>query len=238
MYILSIMMGIAIIWYICSSVITAIFVVVMKKAEKQNVNKEKETSADSQSKYTNIKKKFIHGCGNFIGGWLRYRLIRLGRFPWHLYRKFILRNLYQMDIAPNVVIYGGFEFRSPWNISIGKGTIIGDDAKLDGRNGIIIGQNVNFSTGVWVWTEQHDVNDSGFDTKGGMVQIDDYAWISSRCTVLPNVHISTAAVAAAGAVITKDCVSYGIYGGIPAHQIGERNHDLKYQFTGSHLYFY
>lgn len=44
----------------------------------------------------------------------------------------------------------------PNNIIIGRGSIIGDQAVLDARNGIELGENVNFSTGVWIWTEQHD----------------------------------------------------------------------------------
>ena len=72
---------------------------------------------------------------------------------------------------------------------------------------------MNFSTGVNVWTEQHDPNDELFScTKGGKVQIDNHAWISTRVIILPRVHVYAGAVVAAGAVVVKDCDAYGIYG--------------------------
>ncbi len=171
---------------------------------------------------------------------MRLRLIRLGQVPCHWYRDFILRHVYLMKIGRNAIIYGGFEIRSPWNIQIGDGAIIGDNSILDGRNGIIIGRNVNFSTGVNIWTEQHDLNDPMFECndKGGTVQIDDRAWVSTRATVLPRVHIKTGAVAAAGSIVTKDCEEYCIYGGVPAKKIGERNRDLQYEFSGDYIPFY
>lgn len=122
-----------------------------------------------------------------------------------------------MNIATRAVVYDGFEIRAPCNISIGEGTIIGDESKLDGRNGLIIGKNVNFSFGVWIWTGQHDMNNPYFRTNnsGGAVQIEDRAWISCRTIILPGVRIGRGAVIAAGAVITKDCEPFCIYGGIP-----------------------
>ena len=152
----------------------------------------------------------------------------------------MLRHVYLMKIAKTAVLYGGFEIRAPWNIEIGDGTVIGDESKLDGRNGLVIGKNANFSTGVWIWTEQHDLNDPFFysNNKGGTVVIGDRAWISSRTTILPRVSIGEGCVIAAGAVITKDCEAFGIYGGIPGKKIGERSHDLRYEFDGSHESFW
>lgn len=177
---------------------------------------------------------------HLYGGWLRYKLYRLSKVPCHVYRNFMLRHIYLMNIATRAVVYGGFEIRAPWNISIGEGTIIGDESKLDGRNGLIIGKNVNFSSGVWIWTEQHDMNDPYFRTNnsGGAVQIEDRAWISCRTIILPGVRIGRGAVIAAGAVVTKDCEPFCIYGGIPAKKIGERSKDLRYVFDGSHEAFF
>ena len=151
-----------------------------------------------------------------------------------------MRYVYHLQIASYAVIYGGFEIRSPWNISIGDGSVIGDECKLEGRNGIVIGKNVQFSSGVWDRTEQHDMNDPLFSNNdiGGKVVIQDRAWVSSRVTVLPKVQIGEGAVIAAGAIVTKDCENYGVYGGIPAKKIGNRSEDLRYQFSGKHQPFY
>ena len=63
-------------------------------------------------------------------------------------------------------------------------------------------------------------------------------WISSRVTVLPKTKIYEGAVVAAGAVVTKNCEAYTIYGGIPAKKIGERSKKLFYEFTGRHEVFW
>lgn len=175
-----------------------------------------------------------------INGWLRYSLMFTGRIPSHLMRNFIYRHVYHLTLGKKAIIYGGSEIRAPYNIAIGEGTIIGDDSKLDGRNGIIIGKNVNFSTGVWIWTDQHNTQCPHFScvNQGGPVIVDDRAWISCRTVLLPGVHIGEGAVIAAGAVVTDDVEPFSIYGGIPAKKIGERNKDLVYEFSGKPLPFY
>jgi maltose O-acetyltransferase len=119
-------------------------------------------------------------------------------------------------------------FYTPRNLRIGNNTIIGNDAMLDAREGIEIGDNVQLSMGVWIWTKEHDLQDPMFAGKGGPVRIEDYAWISCRVTILPGVTIGKGAVVAAGAVVTKNVEPYTIVGGIPAKKIGERTKNLKY----------
>lgn len=176
---------------------------------------------------------------SYIDGFIGFKLQLLGKVPSQSIRILLLRYVYQMNIEKNVVIYGGFEIRAPWNITIGRGSVIGNQAKLDGRNGIIIGKNVNISTGVWIWTEQHDYDDAYFrcNNKGGKVLIGDRSWLSCRTVILPNVVIGEAAVIAAGAIVTKSCQEYGVYGGCPAKKIANRNVNLLYEFKGDHLKF-
>ena len=83
--------------------------------------------------------------------------------------------------------------------------------------------------GVWIWTMEHDPQDSYYGVKGGAVTIEDYAWISCRVVILPGVTIGKGAVVAAGAVVTKDVAPYTIVGGVPAKKIGTRTKDLRYQ---------
>lgn len=164
----------------------------------------------------------------------------VGYMPSHIIRHFFYRVVFRMTIAKKVVIHYGLEARNPWNIFIGKGTIIGDKAILDARYGIEIGENVNLSTGVHMWTLEHDVNSPTFssDGTGGGIVIGDRAWISSRTTILPGNSISKGSVVASGAVVTKSIQRpYEIWGGIPAKKIGERNPDLIYEFNGNHRWF-
>ena len=62
---------------------------------------------------------------------------------------------------------------------------------MDGRNGIVMEDDVCLAQNVMIFTEQHDLNDEFFrcNDKGGMVNIKDHAWISSRSTILPRVTV-------------------------------------------------
>ena len=176
---------------------------------------------------------------NWTESYVRFFLLIVMYVPSHTIRKFLLRYLFGMRIGKKVTIYYGTEFRYPWKIEIGDGTIIGDKCILDGRYGIIIGKDVNFSTGVWIWTAQHAVDSTSFSTNSacGKVIIGDRAWVSCRAVVLPDISIEEGAVVAAGAVVTKNCDPFSIYGGVPAKKIGDRNRKLTYHFTGEHLHF-
>ena len=165
---------------------------------------------------------------SYYGGlqFLFFRLI--GFIPSHNLRKIFYR-LVGMKIGDRSYIYAGAEIRNPKQIIIGDDTVIGHGAVLDGRRGLRIGNNVNFSSGVWVWTLQHDPQSATFSSVGAEVVIEDYAWISARATILPGVHVARGCVVAAGAIVTKDTTPNSIFGGIPAKKIGDRNPNLTYE---------
>ena len=162
-----------------------------------------------------------------LHGFKWYTLGMIGKLPSHLVRNFLYKSL-GLKLGLRAVIYGGAEIRRPEWIKIGKGSIIGNGAILDGRMGIYIGENVNMSSGVWIWTVQHDYKDPFFKDVGGKVEIGNNAWISCRVTILPGVKIGEGAVVAAGAVVTKDVEAFTVVGGVPAKKIGERPSDIQY----------
>jgi len=137
-------------------------------------------------------------------------------------RNLILRGLYGLNLHKGAVLMGRFELRRPRRIHIGRGTVVGDRCELDGREGLNIGQNVNISSEVKIYTLQHDYRLPGFPNIGGPVTVEDYAWLSTRCTILPGVTVGRGAVVAAGAVVTKDVAPLTVVGGIPATVIAQR----------------
>lgn len=158
--------------------------------------------------------------------WLGLKCV--GHIPSHTLRKFLYR-LAGMQLGQRSYIYSGAEIRNPKGIRIGNDVIVGHNAILDGRCGLTIEDNVNLSTGVWIWTMQHDHNCPDFSAVGGPVVVETNAWLSARTIVLPNLRIGQGCVVAAGAVVTKSTDEYHLYGGIPAKVIGVRNRDLKYR---------
>ncbi len=178
------------------------------------------------------KQSFVTLLKNYLYGLSRYMSIVIGKIPSHHLRKILVKYVLCLDIHSKAVLYGGFELRSPWNIKIGQ-SVIGVGALLDGRNGIVIEDDVCFAQAVSVYTLQHDVNDDHFGTtnKGGAVWIKHHAWVSSKTTILPQCVVEEGAVVASGATLTKSAEAYGIYGGIPAKKIGERKAPMTYHLN-------
>lgn len=133
-----------------------------------------------------------------------------------------------LKLGKGSLLYMGTEIRDPHQITIGSGTTIGHNCILDGRGGLQIGNNVNFSSEVMVWTMQHDHRSPTFGCMSAPVVIEDYAWVSCRAILLPGVTIGKGAVVAAGAVVTKSVEPYTIVAGIPAKEISKRTQDLNY----------
>jgi len=154
-------------------------------------------------------------------------ILSAGHIPSHLVRSSVYR-IFGMKIGNNSYIYGKAEIRSPHLVTIGKNTMIGHDVILDGRGGLDIGNHVNMSSGVWIWTAEHDPCDADFRTKTERVVIEDYSWLSCRSVILPGVKIGYGSVVCAGAVVTKNTEPYSIVAGVPAKKIGERMKELNY----------
>lgn len=155
-------------------------------------------------------------------------------------RMFFYKRIFRISLGNNVVIYSKCEIRSPTNLFIGDGSIIGDNAILDARAGLTIHKNVCLASNVSVWTLQHDYRDPFFKCNKehfGPVVIEDRAWIGPNTILLHDVKIGKGAVVAAGSVVTKDVPPYAVVGGIPAKIIAERPQDLVYEFQGHHRRF-
>lgn len=172
---------------------------------------------------TTQREKLIGACYYILCG-------LIGRLPFHTIRISLLR-LLKANIGKNSGIYRGFEVRRPSKLVVGSGTVIGHNALLDARMGLTIGNNVNLSNEVMIWTLHHDYNDTGFAAIGSPVVIADYVWLCSRAIILPGVTIGKGAVVAAGAVVTKDVLPYTVVGGVPAKKIADRNPNLSYNLA-------
>jgi acetyltransferase-like isoleucine patch superfamily enzyme len=121
------------------------------------------------------------------------------------------------------LVYWRCRYVSPGGIHIGHHTIISNDAFLDGRQGIFIGNNVNIGAEVRIYTMRHDLAGPTFtETTGGPVYINDWVYIANRVTIFDNVTIGEGAVVATGAVVTKDIAPWTVVGGVPARFINER----------------
>lgn len=121
-----------------------------------------------------------------------------------------------VNITPNIVRLANH------NLTIGDHTTI-NNAYLDLRNPIIIGDNCIIGGGNSILTTSHDVDSPGYEVKNYGLEIEDYVWITSNCLILPSCRkIGHGAVIGAGSVVVKDVEPMAIMSGNPAKEIRKR----------------
>lgn len=164
----------------------------------------------------------------YLNGFSLFLLTLTGYVPSHHFRRFIYRVIYRVKLGKKSIIHWQTRFFQPSGVSIGDYCNIGNNAFLDGREGISIGNRVATGSEVMIYTLQHDIESQSFEAVGGPVIIEDYVYIGPRVIILPGVRIGYGAVVGAAAVVTKDVPAYAVVGGVPAKFIRERTHDLNY----------
>lgn len=161
---------------------------------EESVPKQKNAVVAGQS----FKRNMINFIYRWLDSILRFCLLVTSYIPSHHLRNFLYRVVFRVTMGEKVVIYYGAEIRSPWNLYIDEGAVIGDKSTLDARSGIYIGKNVNFSSQVAIWTLQHDVNSPDFSVagEGKPVFIFDRVWVSTRAVVFPGCVLKEGSVIA------------------------------------------
>lgn len=121
----------------------------------------------------------------------------------------------------NIAIFKNVIIKHPSFISLGSNISIHTFCYLDGEGGIDIGDNVSIAHNVSILSFNHTWSDNNVPIKYNPksfdnVIIEDDVWIGCGARIMPGVHIGKRIIIASGAVVTKDCLEPGIYGGIPA----------------------
>ncbi len=152
----------------------------------------------------------------------------ISRIPSHTLRNAWLRRVLGWDLGPNATILMGQYIQmagirhSGKRVAIGTDTVINRGCLLYTTGGLVIGEHVSISSGVWLVTGSHLMNDPEFSDIYRPIAIDDYAWIGSRATILAGVTIGRGAVVMAGAVVSRDVPPYAVVGGVPAQVVSMR----------------
>ena len=105
-------------------------------------------------------------------------------------------------------IHGRIKILQPDKLVIGDYCRIGKGTFLFCYGGLTIGNNVQFSRNITVYTANHnfmsDVLPYNHEYLVGPVTINDNAWIGMNVSILPGVTIGKNAIVGMSAVITKD----------------------------------
>ena len=176
---------------------------------------------DKPLSVSETSRKIINRVHNWILDFELLLLTWVGLVPFHSFRLLVYR-LDGVKIGKGSRIHIGAKFFYTPNIEIGQDSIIGDNAFLDGRDKLTIGNHVDIASQVMILNSEHDINSEDFHANLAPVEIGDYVFIGPRVVILPGVKIGKGAVVGAGAVVTKAVGEFKIVGGVPAEVIGER----------------
>lgn len=128
MKILLIIIVAVLIMYVADLMVCLGYCVLKKRKDKEEwLNRERKETDSYMLLPMSGKKRILLKVKRLLNGWMIYRVKRLGKIPSQKYRIFILKHIFRMDISAKVVIYSWDTIRAPWNISVGEGTIIGND---------------------------------------------------------------------------------------------------------------
>ena len=175
-----------------------------------------------------------------INWWLDFKLFLIHlvslHVPFYSLRKFVFL-LAGVRIGRGATIHMGCKFFEPKGITVGQDSKVGDNAFLDGRAKLTIGDHVDIASSVMIYNSEHDLESADFHAREEAVEIGDYVFIGPRVIILPGVKIGKGAVVAAAAVVTKNVPDFSIVGGVPAQIIGERRFkDPKYKLGRARLF--
>lgn len=162
--------------------------------------------------------------GFLIG--LRHRFLNyfVNKIPFWCIRK-LLYKIFGLRIGKDSRIGLGTFIISPKHIIIGNNTIINEKCYLDGRGGLLIGNNCSISMYAKLITGTHNHNSLHFEYITQQIEIFDNVWIGTDAVILNGSKLGTGSIIGAGCVFKGVALNKEIYVGNPAKKIKEREID-------------
>lgn len=209
-------------------------------SENIKITKEGVVFTNKHGNILTADQAFKKACVRILNWYLDLKLFLLHLVSLHIpfwsIRKIVFI-LAGVKVGENSTIHMGCKFFEPRGILLGEDTKIGNNAFLDGRAPLKIGNHVDLASEVMIYNSEHDLESEGFEAKTESVEIGDYVFIGPRAIVLPGVKVGKGSVVAAGAVVTKNIDDFTVVAGTPAIKIGERKiKNLHYKLGRARLF--
>ena len=148
---------------------------------------------------------------------------------WYI-RRFFLK-LFGMKIGKNSRIHMKCTIVCPKGIEIGDRTIINEYCYLDGRGGLIIGDDSSISIFSMLITGSHDKKSLDFAYVPGKIEIGNNVLLGARAIVLQNSFVNDKVILGAGSVFKGLSEENTVYFGIPAQKARNRGLIDEYHLT-------
>jgi putative colanic acid biosynthesis acetyltransferase WcaF len=149
-------------------------------------------------------------------------LYRLSPRPFHSWRVMLLR-AFGAKMGRNCRFYPGSKVWAPWNLECEDLVAVADGAEIYNPAKVRLGSHAIVSQQAYICGASHDFNDPAFPLIAYATTIEAYAWVCARASVGPGVNLGEGAVLGLASVATNDLEPWGVYAGIPAIKIKERD---------------
>lgn len=149
-------------------------------------------------------------------------LYRTSPRPFHGWRSFLLR-LFGAKLGPDCHFYPGSRVWAPWNLVCADHVAAGNGVEIYNPAPLHLDSHVILSQQAYICGATHDYNDPAFPLIAYPMRLGAYAWVCARASVAPGVNVGEGAVLGLGSVATRDLEPWGVYLGVPAVKIKDRN---------------
>jgi putative colanic acid biosynthesis acetyltransferase WcaF len=143
--------------------------------------------------------------------------------PWQIsssIRVHVLR-MFGAEIGRGVIFRPRTRVKFPWKLHIGDDSWIGEGVWFHNQDHIYIGHDVSISQETFLTTGSHAYRlDMGLLIRP--IQIDEGAWITSRCIILGGAHIGRSALISPMTVVRGHVPAGNIVSGPEAKIVGDR----------------
>ena len=142
-----------------------------------------------------------------------------------LLKQFVIQKILRINGAVPWPVHHSSRVIMPQNIVPGTrcpGLSMG--CHIDGRNGIIIGDNVWVGPRVSIISQNHNSNDLSQYVKEKPIRIGDDCLLAANSVILPGVELGNNTIVGAGAIVTKSFLEGNqVIAGNPARVVKKQN---------------
>ena len=140
---------------------------------------------------------------------------------FHAWRRGLLR-LFGANIQQGAHPYPSSKIWAPWNLTMGKGSCLGDHVDCYCVDQITLEPYATVSQYTFLCTASHDYMVRGRPVISAPIRIGQRAWVAADVFIGPGVTIGTGAVVGARSSVYRNVEAWTVVGGNPARVIKKR----------------
>ena len=148
-------------------------------------------------------------------------LYRTSPRPAHAWRAALLK-LFGAKLGAKCHFYPKGRIWAPWNLQCEDRVSLADDAELYNPSPFFLGSHAIVSQGAYVCGATHTYNHPDFPLVSAPMRLGAYSWVCARAIVSPGVNLGNGAILGLGSIATRDLEPFGVYAGVPAKKVKER----------------